>query len=135
MSDITGISPARHLELRREAERLVAKFDSNGNGAIDASERKQYVGSRQVGLINKHHQDHYHVIDTANFRQADKNHNGKLVAAEMVNFFLEQSDRNGDKRISFGERQDAPYFGGLTDFYQRYQRIEKPAGECHGHRH
>lgn len=93
-----GISPHQRARYERVAERFVNRFDANGNGQIDAKER------RHEHLFGGGGSDPSFAIDGTVFLV----HSTSTVKADLLDGKLvDEADANGDKAATPGELVDA----------------------------
>lgn len=113
---ITGLNASQLASYRTEAQRLIAKYDRNGDGKLDRTEaaRPVSMGSDSYNFTNRisHdyvevttvYQDNYSKLDMGNAMMADKNGDGAVDADELVDSYLEQKDSNHNGSLSFWEK-------------------------------
>lgn len=109
---VTAGSPARQFDYRQTSQRMVDRYDTNGNGYIEAKEMEKV----NVGLVQQ-------------FKRWDMNSDGKVYAAEITESYRRQQapmlsrvtaqvgeegpslfgvlDQSGDQRLSLREMKTA----------------------------
>jgi hypothetical protein len=131
---VSGISEKKLANYQASAERLIATYDANRDGLLDASEREAFLG-QQVGTETTRtgdsdwvtrttiYYDRFSGIKEAEFRRGDANQDGKLSRDELVDAYLARRDTNNDGRLGWWERFKA-YFNSLPRQFEDHWRVE-----------
>jgi hypothetical protein len=102
--------------IRNEAEALVRRYDRNGDQALTQDEvgRERFLGRSFVTTTSRISSSHlmtttseverYARIDVDAWRRADMNSDGALTAAEVLDEYGRQRDRNGNGDLGWWER-------------------------------
>jgi hypothetical protein len=125
MPSIPGYSDKQLASWKQQATGLVAKYDKNKNGGIDADEVKQFAykdsdkrDNYWVGdFVNRTYTyyDVYDQLDATKVKGLDADKDGKLSADELNDAhtaLLPKKDKDGDGKVSFWEKIKASFGGG-----------------------
>ena len=130
---IQGLSHSQRNEYRQEAQRLVSRYDFDGDGRISRheAEQRRSLGHDSYSYTNRISRDYverttvyqetYGTIDHDAFERADRNYDGRLDAEEMVEGYLRERDSNHDGELGFWEKLGTSVSGMVSAFQNRYQ--------------
>jgi Ca2+-binding EF-hand superfamily protein len=132
---VSGLSSSQMQDYRNAAQRLVATYDRNGDGAIDRDEAQQQIrtGSDSYSLTNRISndyverttifQDNFTRLSAGDIAAADRNGDGLVTADELVNAYLERKDSNHNGNLSWWEKLSTS-IGGMRDMFQNNTSVE-----------
>ena len=132
---ISGLSASQMQDYRNAAQRLIATYDRNGDGAIDRDEAQQQIrtGSDSYSLTNRISndyverttifQDNFTRLTPAEIALADGNGDGHTTADELVETYLERKDSNHNGSLSWWEKLSTS-IGGMRDMFQSNTSVE-----------
>jgi hypothetical protein len=133
------LSPKDLARYQADAKRLIAKFDSNNDGVLDATEIKKFdgrdswttstrIGSSDFVSRTTVYYDKYRGIKEDEFRNADANKDNKLTDQEIFDAFADKTDRNKDGKFGFFEKLGKSVEGQFSKSWQvetdRKTRVE-----------
>jgi hypothetical protein len=123
MSIPRGISNGAIENARREATKLVAKYDKNNNGIIEANEKELDLGL-DTRTIDYRMNDLF--VDRVTIIERDySTANGDALNRRDVDIaeaYLRSKDRNGDGKVTWGEK--LRWGSSLGNFFQSFRSVE-----------
>ena len=131
---VSGISDKKRAQYQASAERLIATYDSDRDGRLNASEREAFLGQRVVTRTSRVGDsdwvtrttityDRFGGIKEAEFRRGDANHDGLLSRDELVEAYLARRDTNQNGHLSWWERFKA-FFNSLPRQFEDQWQVE-----------